>query len=67
MFAVSQTQIYSQHALEMSLETDYHALAMARVNIPLSIFPPFLELYQVQASDPMFTPQSQRPEFIQKA
>jgi predicted metalloendopeptidase len=64
MFAVSQTQVYSQHALEMSLETDYHALAMARVNIPLSIFPPFLELYRVQSKDPMFTPQSQRPEFI---
>jgi len=64
MFALSQIQVYSKFALKMSLETDYHALAMARVNVPLSIFEPFLDLYQIRTGDPMFTPFAKRPEFI---
>jgi putative endopeptidase len=64
MFALSQTQIYSKHALEMSLKIDYHAVSMARVNIPLSIFPAFLEIYDVKRGDPMFTIMKKRPNFI---
>ena len=64
-FALSQAQIYSEHALERALKTDVHAVAVARVNLPLSCFEPFLQLYQITPKDPMFTPIKNRPGFFQ--
>jgi len=56
LFVVSQAQIYSPEVVKFILKHDNHATAMARVNLPLSMFEPFLRLYQVTPDDPMFTP-----------
>ena len=63
-FALSQIQIYTQSGVESALKEDVHAIAAARVNLPLSIFPPFLNLYQVKSGDPMYTPCKLRPQFF---
>jgi putative endopeptidase len=63
-FALSQIQMYTKSGVENALKEDVHAIAAARVNLPLSIFPPFLNLYHVQPGDPMFTPVKLRPQFF---
>ena len=64
-FAVSQAQMYVPGVLHRILQNDSHATAMARVNIPLSTFEPFLKLYHVTPRDPMYTKVSERPHFLQ--
>ena len=67
MFAASQVVKYPSHLIEEEEkldQSDNHSPAEARVNLPLSIFGPFLRLYHVHKSDPMFTPVAQRPDFL---
>ena len=64
MFALSQVQIYRPQILKTVIKHDFHALAEARVNLPLSTFKPFLQSYDVRRGDPMFTPSVQRPQFL---
>lgn len=63
-FALSQAQIYSPNVVKFILQHDNHSTAMARVNLPLSMFRPFLDLYHVRPSDPMYTRPAHRPEFL---
>ncbi len=63
-FAMTQVQLYTPDALRYALKHDLHALAMARVNLPLSCFPPFLDLFAISAKDAMFTPVEKRPQFL---
>ncbi len=64
LFAMSQIQIYSESGVKRA-DKDLHALSMARVNLPLSCYPPFLDLYRIKPRDPMYTPASERPVFFQ--
>jgi putative endopeptidase len=64
MFVVTQAQIYSPEVVKFILKHDNHATAMARVNLPLSMFTPFLDLYNVKPGDAMYTPRHEWPDFL---
>ncbi len=67
-FVVSQAQRYRNKAVEREMgRDDPHALARTRVNVPLSMFDPFLRLYHVGPGDPMFTPVKDRPRFFRSS
>jgi predicted metalloendopeptidase len=63
-FSLSQSQINRPQILKTVLKHDFHALAEARVNLPLSTFEPFLQAYDVRRGDPMLTPLARRPSFL---
>ena len=62
-YVVTQAQVYSKTAHEHA-KKDVHAFSMARINLPLSCFQPFLDVYQIQRKDAMFTNEKDRPNFI---
>ena len=62
-YVVTQAQVYSKTAHEHA-KKDVHAFSMARINLPLSCFQPFLYVYQIQRKDAMFTNEKDRPNFI---
>lgn len=63
LYVVSQAQRYRPHAQRLARTTDLHAWAETRINVPLSTFVPFLTLYGVRRTDPMYTPVADRPDF----
>lgn len=65
-FALTQVQLYTPQALRYAMRHDLHALAMARVNLPLACFAPFLHRYQITAKNPMFISPELRPNFLEK-
>jgi len=64
MFSLSQAQVATKEVEAMMLQSDNHAPAIARVNLPLGMFKPYLDQYCVKSTDPMFVPIDKRPEFI---
>lgn len=63
IYVISQAQLYQPKSRETARKDDLHAWAETRINVPLSTFPPFLELYRIRRHDPMYTPVDQRPDF----
>lgn len=63
IYVISQAQLYRPRTQQAARHSDLHALAETRINVPLSTFPPFLELYGVRRSDAMYTPVAERPDF----
>jgi predicted metalloendopeptidase len=60
-------QLFASMQLSMSDDSDdddNHATDVARINLPLSCFQPFLDLYNVKDGQPMHTPKERRPIFI---
>lgn len=64
VYVISQAQSYDASAEKEARTGDLHALGETRINVPLSTFPPFLELYRIRRSDPMYTPIENRPDFF---
>lgn len=64
IYVVSQAQLYRPAAKEEARQSDLHAWAETRINVPLSTFAPFLQLFHIRRRDRMYTPVEQRPVLL---
>jgi putative endopeptidase len=64
MYVISQAQLYMENSKSVAHKSDLHALAEVRINVPLATFTPFIELYKIRRTDPMYIPIEKRPKFI---